>query len=77
MTESPFIGKSLDGLSLADRTKLTGQWIATELYSPERLPLRIISAVGRDVRECAQDLARRGLDPTGYFYEAVPPVFEH
>jgi hypothetical protein len=70
-TEDRFIGQSLDGLSLTERTKLTGRWVAEELYSPERLPLRKIEAVGTDVRACVDALRRRGLNPARYYYHAV------
>lgn len=71
-----YIGRSLDGLTLAERVALTNQWIALELYSPEMLPLRVIAAVGGDVHQCVQRLTERGLDPTRYYYEAIPPVLE-
>lgn len=71
-----FLGKALDGLPVSERTKLTGCWIATELYSPDRLPLRVIAAAGRNVRECALELMRRGFDPARYYYTAVPALFE-
>ena len=70
-----YIGKSLDGLLLADRCRMSGYWIATELYSPQRLPLRIIEAAGKDARECIEQLRRRGLDPGRFEYEAVPQPY--
>jgi hypothetical protein len=73
---SVFAGKSLDGLSLRDRWKLTGSWIATELYSPERLPLRVMEAIGVSAQDCIKQLKQRGLDPTRYHYEAVPEPYE-
>lgn len=72
-----FVGRSLDGLRLSDRSKLTGSWIAIELYSPESLPLRVIAAVGHDARDCARALMQKGLDPARYYYEPVSPIFEH
>lgn len=66
-----FIGKPVDGLPLAERRQLTGYWVATELYSPERLPLRIMVAVGRDARDCIRQLNESGLDPARYHYEAL------
>jgi hypothetical protein len=71
-----FLGKSVDGLLLTDRLNLTGFWIATELYSPERLPLRIIQAIGSDPRDCAGQLRAKGLDPAAYHYEALCEPFE-
>jgi hypothetical protein len=66
-----FVGFSLDGLKLADKWSIAGCWIATELYSPQRLPLRIIHAIGVDARACIEQLHGRGLDPTRYEYEPV------
>ena len=71
MNTAEFIGKPLDGLELSDRWALTGYWIATELYAPERLPLRIIQAVGANPRECIKQLQQRGLDPALHEYQAL------
>lgn len=72
-----FRGKPLDGLRLSDRLALVGCWVATQLYSPERLPLRVMAAIGRNPRECVEELQRQGLDPSLYHYEALPEPFEH
>lgn len=61
-----FIGREPERLSLAERSALTGKWIALELYSPETLPLRRIAAVGDSVAECIRRLTERGLDPKRY-----------
>lgn len=61
-----FIGREPERLSLAERSALTGKWIALELYSPETLPLRRIAAVGDSVAECIRRLSERGLDPKKY-----------
>jgi hypothetical protein len=71
-----FIGKALDGLSLKNRWRLTGSWVATELYSPERLPLRIMDAIGASARDCIKQLQNRGLDPTRYHYELLPEPYD-
>ncbi len=71
-----FVGQSLDGLKLSDKWAVTGCWIATELYSPERLPLRIIEAIGLNARECIEQLRARGLDPTRFEYEPVAQPYE-
>ena len=74
-TENWFIGKTADGLSLKERLHLTGRWIAVELYSPVRLPLRTIEAVADDVRGCIDSLRRRGLNPARYHFEVLPPPY--
>ena len=66
-----FIGKPLDGMPLSVRWSVTGQWIATELYSPERLPLRIIHAIGPDARACIAQIRERGLDPALFEYQPL------
>ena len=71
-----FVGKSLESFKLADRWAVTGLWVATELYSPERLPLRIIEAIGSSAPECIDQLRRRGLDPTQFEYEPVPQPYD-
>ncbi|MBV9269128.1 MAG: hypothetical protein JO061_23360 [Acidobacteriaceae bacterium] len=71
-----FIGKPVDGLNLSERWSLSGKWIATELYSPERLPLRIIQVVGSSARDCVKQLQARGLDAALYHYELVEQPYE-
>ena len=46
MREDRFIGRPLDSLTLRERWQLAGMWIATEMYSPEAVPLRVIEAIG-------------------------------
>jgi hypothetical protein len=70
-TPNRLLGKPVDGLSLSDRWSLAGKWIATGLYSPERLPLRIIEAVGTSAVDCVRQLQARGLDPALYHYELL------
>ncbi len=70
-----FIGKSLDGLPLSDRWDISGNWIATELYSPQRLPLRTIEAIGADARDCIRQLRERGRDPALFEYSPVPQPY--
>jgi hypothetical protein len=71
-----FVGRSLDGLSLSDRWTVAGAWIATELYSPQRLPLRNIEAVGASPAECIEQLRSRGLDPGRFEYALVARPYD-
>ncbi len=65
-----FIGRSPESLRVREAAALQGKWIALEIYSPERLPLRRIEAVGDSVDECMRQLSERGLDPRRF--EFVP-----
>ena len=40
------IGRSPDRLSLDERVRLAGKYIALEIYTPEGAPLRRIEAIG-------------------------------
>jgi hypothetical protein len=71
-----FIGRSFDGLKLSDRWALSGHWVATELYSPQRLPLRIMAAIGMDARECIDQIVSRGLDPGRFEYEPMQQPYQ-
>jgi hypothetical protein len=71
MNDSKYVGKPIDGLALADRWALAGKWVALELYSPERLPLRIIRAVGPDARTCIGQIKKEGADPALFEYVAL------
>jgi hypothetical protein len=62
------IGRAPDSLRVAEAEALRGKWIALEIYSPDRLPLRRIEAIGDSVEECMRQLAARGLDPRRYEY---------
>lgn len=66
-----FVGRPFEGLSLAERWLLAGCWIATERYSPERLPLRIMEAVAPSAAACIEQLKVRGLDPARYEFQAM------
>ncbi|MGC8795262.1 MAG: hypothetical protein ACP5U2_17925 [Bryobacteraceae bacterium] len=70
LDHSRLIGRSPASLRLEEAEALRGKWIALEIYSPERLPLRRIEAVGDSVEECVRQLAARGLDPRRF--EFVP-----
>nr|WP_321477467.1 hypothetical protein [uncultured Paludibaculum sp.] len=65
------IGRSPDRLTLVERRRFIGLWVALELYTPETLPLRRIEAVGRNVIECARQLKARGLDPGHFEFVAL------
>jgi hypothetical protein len=64
--EDRFIGRPLDSLTLRERWQLAGMWIATEMYSPETVPLRVIEAIGSSAQDCIEQLVSRGLPPSHY-----------
>jgi len=61
-----FLGRSPESLTLAERLALAGQWIALEIYTPKRLPLRKIEAIGESQQSCLRQLEARGLEPARY-----------
>ena len=70
-----FVGKPLDSLPVKDRVRLTGKWVALEIYTPETLPLRIIEAAGDSAADCVKQLRARNLDPSRYEFSLVPPPY--
>lgn len=70
------IGQPMDGLSLADRWKFSGVWVALEIYTPQTLPLRTIEAVGGSAAECIQNLVSRGLDANRFEFIPLPQPYE-
>jgi hypothetical protein len=71
-----FIGRPLDGLSLAERWHIAGSWVALEMYSPRTLPLRTIEAVGASPQACADQLRERGLNPASFEFYACPQPYQ-
>lgn len=70
-----FIGRSPDELTLVERLKLTGQWVAFELYTPRTLPLRRIEALASTPQGCISQLRARGLDPRNFEIEPLKPPY--
>jgi hypothetical protein len=68
-----FLGRPVDTLTLTEREKLAGKWIALELYTPTTLPLRVIEALGESPAVCVRQLAARGLKPTNYEFVPILP----
>lgn len=69
------LGHAPEELPLPLRESLTGHWAAFELYSPQRLPLRKIAALGKTPSECFASLRAAGLDVTLYEVVQLPPAF--
>jgi hypothetical protein len=69
------LGRNPDRLMPAERTALTGKYIALEIYSPEGTPLRRIEAIGDSLAECAKSLQSRGLDPLHFEFTRLAPPY--
>jgi hypothetical protein len=69
------IGRSPDRLTLEERTRLAGKFIALEIYTPQTLPLRRIEAIGNSVDDCVRQLKSRGLDPRRFEYSRLTPPY--
>jgi hypothetical protein len=65
------IGRSPERLSLDERVRLAGKYIALEIYTPEALPLRRIEAIADSLEECVRMLKKRGLDPATFEYSRL------
>jgi hypothetical protein len=75
LATSDLIGRDPDRLTIAERTAVAGKWVAMEIYTPKKLPLRRIEAIGDSVDECAADLRRRGLDPKAFEFSVLAPSY--
>jgi hypothetical protein len=60
------IGRSPDQLTLEERIRLAGKYVALEIYTPATIPLRRIEAIGDSAMECVRMLKARGLDPARF-----------
>jgi len=74
-TSDKAIGRAPEELTLEERLRLTGKFIALELYSPATLPFRRIEAIGDSVAECIRTLRSRGLDPENFEYTRLAPPY--
>ncbi|MEO7144518.1 MAG: hypothetical protein ABI165_13550 [Bryobacteraceae bacterium] len=60
------LGRAPEQLTLEERSVLAGRWMALPIYTPEKLPLRKILAIGSTPADCARQLAAHGLDPSRF-----------
>jgi hypothetical protein len=65
------IGRAPEQLTLDERHKLTGQFIALEIYTPADLPLRRIEAIGDSISDCVRMLKARGLEPERFEFSRL------
>jgi hypothetical protein len=69
------IGRPLDRLTLDERVALTGKIVAMEVYTPERVPLARIEAIGDTVEDCIAQLVSRGLEPLRFEFSRLHAPF--
>ena len=71
MKSDRYVERPLDSLSLEERWRLSGSWIALELYTPKTVPLRVIQALGTSAADCAKQLSARGLNSAEFEFEPL------
>jgi len=69
------IGRSPEELSVRERLAFAGKYVALEIYSPEKLPLRRIAAIGETLTECVHSLQNQGLDPRLFEFTRLTPPY--
>lgn len=69
------VGRAPERLTLEESIALAGQFVALEVYSPEKTPLRRIEAIGETPEDCIRDLTSRGLDLRKYEIVRLKPPF--
>jgi hypothetical protein len=69
------LGRNPDRLTLEERRRLVGQYIALEIYTPETLPLRRIEAIADTLPACMRMLEARGLDPRKFEFTRLAPAY--
>jgi hypothetical protein len=69
------VGRPIDGLTLPEQLTHTGRWVALEIYTPQKLPLRTIQAEGANVAECIAQLIGRGLEPGQFEFQLLQPPY--
>lgn len=75
MTIQDALGHAPEELSLPLRERLTGYWVALELYDVHRLPLRKIAAVAKTPAECFATLKSNGNDLSHFEVIQLPAAF--
>ena len=75
VTSEKAIGRAPEELTLEERHRLTGKYIALELYTPATAPFRRIEAIGDSVADCIGMLRKRGLDPENFEYSRLAPPY--
>ena len=69
------IGRSPDALTLEERLAFAAKYIALEIYTPQKLPLRRIEAIGDSLPACVRMLRERGLDPKDFEFTRLAPPY--
>jgi len=69
------IGRSPERLTIGERLRLAGKYIALEVYTPRNLALRCIEAIGDSPEDCIRMLRARGLDPAAFELTLLAPPY--
>lgn len=69
------IGRAPDQLTLEERRRLAGKFVALEVYTPDTLPLVQIEAIGDRIGDCVRMLKSRGLDAAHFEFRMLPPPY--
>lgn len=56
------IGRAPESFTLDESIALAGKFAALEIYTPEKLPLKRIAAIGDSAADCIAQLREHGLD---------------
>ena len=83
---SSLLGRAVEDLSLSERWRYVGKWVAFQIYTPPHkvtrdgieyvdVRLRRIEAVGDSVEDCIARLRRRDLDPTEFEFTPLKPPY--
>lgn len=75
MTAAAAMGRSPESLTLEERLAFAGKYIALEVYTPEKLPLRRIEAIGDSLGACLRILKDRGLDARHFEFTRLSPPY--
>jgi hypothetical protein len=65
------VGREPERLTLKEQLVLAGKWIALEIYTPEKLPLRRIVVIGDSAADCMRQIAAKGADPREFEFRPV------
>jgi hypothetical protein len=69
------IGRAPQSLTIEELQALAGKFVALEIYTPEKLPLKRIAAIGDSAAGCIAQLYERGLDAREFEFVMLRPPY--